>query len=201
MEYWLSQRELSQQKLQNPWGIITKFQNMFAKGAVTDGMMMMHIIVSIVVTLYNKGEIVMTHEKGKFRLIIERMKFEEFKVLWIIIALGTVFYIGVVMDEIDTAAKLDAEKDVYLFLHGRDDLQEEAENILITLGFPKQNIIVASSKNVGDVGDYMAMLWRPPRPDQIKIQQITMVKDVEPDKMFGLWKGVLKKDIDSFLLK
>ncbi|HJO56445.1 MAG TPA: hypothetical protein QF423_07190, partial [Candidatus Scalindua sp.] len=83
----------------------------------------------------------------------------------------------------------------------RDDLQEEAENILLTLGFSKQNIIVASSSNVGEVGDYMAMLWRPPRPDQIRIQQITEVKDVEPDKMFGLWKGVLKRDIDYFLLK
>ncbi len=43
----------------------------------------------------------------------------------------------------------------------------------------------------------MAMLWRPPRPDHIKIQKITDVKEVEPDKMFGLWKGVLKKDIDT----
>jgi hypothetical protein len=143
----------------------------------------------------------MTHEKGKFRLIIERLRFEEFKVLWVIIAIGTVFYIGAVMDQIDTAAKIDPKRDVYLFLHGRDDLQEEAENILITLGFPKENIIVASSKNVGDVGDYMAMLWRPPRPDLIKIQQITRVKGVEPDKMFGQWKGVLKKDIDTFPLK
>ncbi|MHC4320682.1 MAG: hypothetical protein ACYST3_00205 [Planctomycetota bacterium] len=143
----------------------------------------------------------MTHEKGKFRLIIERLRFEEFKVLWVIIAIGTVFYIGAVMDQIDTAAKIDPKRDVYLFLHGRDDLQEEAENILIMLGFPKENIIVASSKNVGDVGDYMAMLWRPPRPDLIKIQQITRVKGVEPDKMFGQWKGVLKKDIDTFPLK
>ncbi len=143
----------------------------------------------------------MTHEKGKFRLIIERMKFEEFKVLWIIIALGSAFYIGVVMDQIETAVKIDSKKDVYLFLHGRKDLREKAEDILTTLGFSKENIIAASSENVGDVGDYMAMLWRPPRPDQIKIQQITKVKDVEPDKMFGLWKGVLKKDIDSFPLK
>ena len=142
----------------------------------------------------------MAYEKGKFRLIIERMKFEEFKVLWIVIALGTVFYIGVVMDQIETG-KIDPKKDVYLFLHGRDDLQEEAESVLISLGFLKENIIVASSKNVGNVDDYMAMLWRPPRPDQIKIQLITEVKDVEPDKMFGLWKGVLKKDIDSFPLK
>ena len=142
----------------------------------------------------------MTREKGKARLVIERLRFNEFKVLWVIIAIGTIFYIGVVMEQIETG-KINPEKNVYLFLHGRDDLQEEAENILLTLGFSKQNIIVASSRNVGEVGDYMAMLWRPPRPDQIKIQQITEVKDVEPDKMFGLWKGVLKRDIDYFLLK
>lgn len=143
----------------------------------------------------------MTREKGKFHLIIERLKFEEFKVFWVIFVIGSFFYIGAVMDQIDTAVKIDLQKNVYLFLHGRDDLQEEAENILITLGFPKENIIVASSKNVGDVGDYMAMLWRPPRPDLIKIQQITEVKEVEPDNMFGLWKGVLKKEIDTFSLK
>ena len=142
----------------------------------------------------------MTREKGKARLAIERLRFNEFKVLWVIIAIGTIFYIGVVMEQIETG-KINPEKNVYLFLHGRDDLQEEAENILLTLGFSKQNIIVASSSNVGEVGDYMAMLWRPPRPDQIRIQQITEVKDVEPDKMFGLWKGVLKRDIDSFPLK
>lgn len=143
----------------------------------------------------------MTYENGKFRLIMERMQFEEFKVLWIIFVFVSIAYIGAVMNQIKTDAKIDIKKDVYLFLHGRKDLQEKAENILITLGFSKENIIVASSKNVGNVDDYMAMLWRPPRPDQIKIQQITEVKDVEPDKMFGLWKGVLKKDIDSFLLK
>ena len=143
----------------------------------------------------------MSREKGKARQIIERFRFDEFKVLWVIIAIGTIFYIGVVMEQIETGAKIDTKKNTYLFLHGRKDLQEEAENILLTLGFPKENIILASSKNVGGVGDYMAMLWRPPRPDQIKIQLITEVKDVEPDKMFGLWKGVLKKDIDSFPLK
>ena len=143
----------------------------------------------------------MSCEKGKARQIIERLRFDEFKVLWVIITIGTIFYIGVVMEQIETGAKIDTKKNTYLFLHGRKDLQTEAENILLTLGFPKENIILASSKNVGGVGDYMAMLWRPPRPDQIKIQLITEVKDVEPDKMFGLWKGVLKKDIDSFPLK
>ncbi len=143
----------------------------------------------------------MAHEKSKCRLIVERLRFGEFKVLWIVFFIGTVFYIGVVMDQIGTAAKIDTKRDIYLFLHGRKDLKEEAETILIALGFSKENIIAASSENVGGVGDYMAMLWRPPRPDQIKIQQITEVKDVEPDKMFGRWKGVLKKDINSFPIK
>lgn len=143
----------------------------------------------------------MVRQKGKTRLIIERLRFDEFKVLWVIITIGTIFYIGVVMEQIETGAKIDPKKNIYLFLHGRDDLQEEAENVLLTLGFPKENVIVASSKNVGNVGDYMAMLWRPPRPDQIKIQMITEVKDVEPDKMFGLWKGVMRRDLDTFLLK
>ncbi|MHC4453200.1 MAG: hypothetical protein ACYSWS_00715 [Planctomycetota bacterium] len=96
--------------------------------------------------------------------------------------------------------EIDPQKNVYLFLHGRADLQEKAEIALITYGFAKEKIIIASSENVGKAGDYMAMLWRPPRPDHIKIQKITEVKEVEPDKMFGLWKGVLKKNIDTFPL-
>ncbi len=68
-------------------------------------------------------------------------------------------------------------------------------------GFSKDKITVASSENVGSVGDYIAMLWRPPRPDHIKIQLITGIKEVEHEKIFGFWKGVLKKDIDTISLE
>jgi len=47
----------------------------------------------------------------------------------------------------------------------------------------------------------MAMLWMPPNPDHIKIQQITKVEKVEPDDVTGLWKGVSKDDIDSIQLE
>ena len=36
----------------------------------------------------------MSREKGKARQIIERFRFDEFKVLWVIITIGTIFYIG-----------------------------------------------------------------------------------------------------------
>ena len=98
------------------------------------------------------------------------------------------------MTEIDTA------KDVYLFLHGRMDLNEKATNALTSKGFDKEKIIMALPTKVGNVGDYMAMLWMPPNPDHIKIQQITKVEEVEPEGMIGLWKGVAKDDVDSIPL-
>jgi len=98
------------------------------------------------------------------------------------------------MTEIDTG------KDVYLFLHGRMDLKEKANNALASKGFASERIIMAMPNKVGNVGDYMAMLWMPPNPDHVKIQQITKVEEVEPEGMIGLWKGVSKDDIDSIAL-
>ena len=97
-------------------------------------------------------------------------------------------------------AEIDTQKDIYLFLHGRMDLKEKAESALATKGFATDKIIMALPNKVGKVGDYMAMLWMPPNPDHIKIQQITKVDQVEPEGMIGLWKGVSKDDIDSIPL-
>ena len=80
------------------------------------------------------------------------------------------------------------------------DLKEKAMNALITKGFTEDKVIMALPTKVGNVGDYMAMLWMPPNPDHIKIQQITKVDEVEPEGMVGLWKGVSKDDIDTVQL-
>ena len=79
---------------------------------------------------------------------------------------------------------------VFIFVMNLRYLQERAETSLVAYGFQKEKITVASSENVGSVGDYIAMLWRPPRPDHIKIQKITKVKEVEPDQIIGFWRGV-----------
>ena len=98
-------------------------------------------------------------------------------------------------------AEIDTQKDIYLFLHGRMDLREQAENALIAKGFSKDKITMALPSKTGQVGDYMAMLWRPPTPDQIKIQQITKVEEVEPEGMIGLWKGVSQDDVEAIPLQ
>lgn len=97
--------------------------------------------------------------------------------------------------------EIDTQKDVYLFLHGKMDLKEKATNALTAKGFSADKITMALPTKVGDVGDYMAMLWMPPNPDHIKIQQITKVEHVEPEGMIGLWKGVSKEDIDTVPLE
>jgi len=95
---------------------------------------------------------------------------------------------------------IDTQKDVYLFLHGKMDLREKAMTALSTKGFLAEKITMALPNKVGNVGDYMAMLWMPPNPDHIKIQQITKVEEVESTDVTGSWKGVSKDDIDTIPL-
>lgn len=97
--------------------------------------------------------------------------------------------------------ELNTEKNIYLFTHGRMDLKEKLENIVLAKGFSKEKMVMALPTKTGEVGDYVAMLWRPPNPDQIKIQQITKVEKVEPEGMAGLWKGVSKDDVESIPLE
>ena len=96
--------------------------------------------------------------------------------------------------------EIDSQKNIYLFLHGRMDLKEKAMSALTAKGFANDKVIMALPNEVGNVGDYMAMLWMPPNPDHIKIQQITKVEEVESTDVTGSWKGVSKDDIDSIPL-
>ena len=98
---------------------------------------------------------------------------------------------------IKAMVEIDKEKDVYLFLHGRMDLQQKSIDALVASGVDKEKIILALPNKVGNEGDYMAMLWMPPNPDHIKIQKITKVEPVEPEGMIGLWKGVSKDDLST----
>jgi hypothetical protein len=118
-----------------------------------------------------------------------------------IIAVAIIILLGLALQQGDSAAEIDVQKDVYLFLHGRTDLQEKAVNALVTYGFLKEKIILATPDKVGNVGDYMAMLWKPPEPDHIKIQRITKVEETEPEEIKGRWRGVSREDIDSIPLK
>lgn len=118
-----------------------------------------------------------------------------------IIAVAIIILLGLALRQGASAAEIDVQKDVYLFLHGQTDLQEKAVKALVTYGFLKEKITVATPEKIGNVGDYMAMLWKPPEPDHIKIQRITKVEETEPEEIKGRWRGVSREDIDSIPLK
>jgi hypothetical protein len=91
---------------------------------------------------------------------------------------------------------IDQNKSVYLFVHGQKDLEESSKNLLVKNGFSKDKIILAKSDMVGNIGDYMALLWAPRNSSIIKIQKITKVENVEkPEGVVGLWEGVTRDDI------
>ena len=79
--------------------------------------------------------------------------------------------------------QVDTTKAVYLFTHGRRDLEQAATDALVANGFTKDKISSARPDAVGNIGDYMAMLWMPPTPDHIKIQKITKVEAVKGSKI------------------
>ena len=93
--------------------------------------------------------------------------------------------------------EIDMTKTVYLFVHGRFDLRQKAVDALESEGVAAASVVDAAPNKVGEVGDYMAMLWMPPNPDHIKMQRITSVTPVEPKGMIGLWKGVERDDIGT----
>ncbi|GJQ48702.1 hypothetical protein KsCSTR_42580 [Candidatus Kuenenia stuttgartiensis] len=130
-----------------------------------------------------------------------RTKRERLKMWGKIVAVAIIVFLGIASRQSNASEEIDVEKDVYLFLHGRTDLREKVINSLVTYGFSREKITMATSEKVGNVGDYMAMLWKPPEPDHIKIQKITQVEKTEPEKIKGLWRGVAREDIDTILLE
>lgn len=92
--------------------------------------------------------------------------------------------------------EINQEQSVYLFVHGRKDLEDTAKNLLVQNGFLNDKIILAKNNIVGKTDEYMALLWAPRNPSVIKIQKITKVEKVEnPEGVIGLWKGVTWDDI------
>jgi hypothetical protein len=138
---------------------------------------------------------IMKNRRGTAYLQAEMVKCVLFNTGLRVFIISLIALFGLALQQRDVKADIDREKDVYLFLHASFDLEEKSIESLVANGFSKDKIIVATPQNIGKEGDYMAMLWLPPTPDHIKIQQITKVVEVEPEGMIGYWKGVTKEEL------
>ncbi|MBP2625243.1 MAG: hypothetical protein KAF24_04805 [Nitrosopumilaceae archaeon] len=92
--------------------------------------------------------------------------------------------------------QIDKNKNIYVFLHGKLGLKQKSINALTKNGFDTNKIVLATPNKVGNVGDYMAMLWFPNSPTHIKIQQISSISPLTSDGgIMGLWAGVTKNEL------
>jgi hypothetical protein len=59
-----------------------------------------------------------------------------------------------------------------MIVHGRTNLLTEVIAKLVLKGFKDENIQMARLDMAGNVGDYVAMVWPPGRPQEIIVRQI-----------------------------
>ena len=88
-----------------------------------------------------------------------------------IIAIAIIILWGFALRQVAFAAEIDLQKDVYLFLHDREMTCGKSGKRPGYLWIFKGENNPGYPAKSGNVGDYMAMLWKPPEPDHIKIQR------------------------------
>ena len=77
---------------------------------------------------------------------------------------------------------IDRTKFVYLVPIKNNDLLDLVKSRLIELGFEKNQIINEDARKLGQVGDYIAQVWLPNEPTHLKVDIITKVATLSPQK-------------------
>jgi hypothetical protein len=96
---------------------------------------------------------------------------------------------------------IDQTQIVHLIVHGQHDLIGTVKHKLTSLGFTEDNLVPASSKKTGNIGDYVAMAWPPMRATEIIINEITGINQAQTnDDVMGVWSSINQKEISRIPL-
>jgi hypothetical protein len=86
--------------------------------------------------------------------------------------------------------------DVYVIVHGQTNLMIEVIAKLVLKGFKEENIKKARLDMAGNIGDYVAMVWPPGRPQEIIVSQIGESKTTQSNPSApGVWQDVQQKEL------
>jgi hypothetical protein len=69
-------------------------------------------------------------------------------------------------------SKIDYSKTVHIIVHGQIQLLDQVEQKLISKGFKRVRMKMASLDKAGQPGDYVAMVWPPMDPKEIIVCEI-----------------------------
>ena len=85
---------------------------------------------------------------------------------------------------------------VYVIVHGQTNLMTEVIAKLVLKGFKEENIKKARLDMAGNIGDYVAMVWPPGRPQEIIVSQIGEGKTTQSNPSApGVWQDVQQKEL------
>lgn len=83
-----------------------------------------------------------------------------------------------------------------MIVHGQKDLLRGVISELILKGFEEENILMAKLDEAGSVGDYVAMVWPPGRPQEIIVSQIVEnTQSQHKSSAPGAWEALQRKEL------
>ena len=89
-------------------------------------------------------------------------------------------------------SQIDATKKIYLIVHGQRQLIAPIKDKLASK-FKRENMQPASLDKVGEVGEYVAMIWPPMAPKEVVVSQITGTGG--SGRGMGAWASIEQKEL------
>ncbi len=97
---------------------------------------------------------------------------------------------------------MNTSKNIHVIVHGQRDLLEKVKTILIEKNFSTDRVIPAKLDKVGEVGEYVAMIWPPMAAKEIIISEITGNNgDPANSRGMGAWGTAELKELMRFPLQ
>jgi hypothetical protein len=97
-------------------------------------------------------------------------------------------------------ANFDPYKTVYLIVHGQRYLENKVREKLVSNGIKPERIQLANLDKAGESGEYVAMIWPPMAPSEIKISEIVGKNDGKGQSGMGAWSSIERNDIKTIAM-
>ena len=83
-----------------------------------------------------------------------------------------------------------------MIVHGQRDILECVISKLLLKGFRKEDILMARLDEAGQIGDYVAMVWPPGKPQEIIVSQIVgNNQSHEKSSAPAAWEALQQKEL------
>ena len=91
-------------------------------------------------------------------------------------------------------ASIAPDKTIYLIVHGQNQFLSLLKEKLASKGFEKQKMQTASLDKVGNIGEYVAMIWPPMNPKEIVVSTIGGIKEQDGTGK-GAWDSIRQDEL------